>query len=174
MTTPEFSRAYNVDTLGSAPRQVSIVAEPAERAALAARFNLIAIDSLSAEAELVRSGDTISATGTLRAEAIQSCVASAEPVPETVNAPFEIHFRPQLETAGGDEEIELSGSELDVVFYEGGTVDLGEAVAETLSLSLDPYPRSPLADDALREAGVKNEEEAGPFAALAALRDKMK
>jgi hypothetical protein len=49
--------------------------------------------------------------------------------------------------------VELGEAELDVMFYDGATIDLGEAVAQTLALHLDPYPRSPDADDALKEAG---------------------
>jgi uncharacterized metal-binding protein YceD (DUF177 family) len=91
-------------------------------------------------------------------------------VPETVEECFEIVFRPQLETPG-EEEIELSESELDVVFYNGASIDLGEAVAETMSLSLDPYPRSPEAETALKQAGVQTEEEAAPLSPLAGLKD---
>ena len=72
-----------------------------------------------------------------------------------------------------EEEIELGEEELDTIFYEGGSVDLGEAVAQSLALALDPYPRSPAAEAALREAGVASEEEAraqaSPFAALKGL-----
>ena len=57
-----------------------------------------------------------------------------------------------------------------MVFYEGGAIDLGGAIADTLALSLDPYPRSAGADAALREAGVMSEEQASPFAILAKLR----
>jgi hypothetical protein len=51
-------------------------------------------------------------------------------------------------------------------------------VAQSLALALDPYPRSARAEEALRQAGVKDEEEAAagdssPFAALAALKDKL-
>jgi uncharacterized protein YutE (UPF0331/DUF86 family) len=63
---------------------------------------------------------------------------------------------------------------MDTVFYSGGAIDLGEAAAETLALALDPFPRSPAAAAALKEAGVLSEEEAGPFGALAGLRDKLK
>jgi hypothetical protein len=65
---------------------------------------------------------------------------------------------------------------MDVVFYDQAAIDVGEAVAETLALSLDPWPRSPDAEAILREAGVKREgeEEKGPFAALASLKDKLK
>lgn len=171
--TPEFSRPVRIDTLGSGPRALSIEAGANERAALAARFGLVAIGRLQADAELTLSGDMVTATGSLRAEVVQSCVASGEPVAARIDEPFRILFRPQPD-AGADEEIELGEEDMDVAFYDGAAVDLGEAVAETLALSLDPYPRSPAADAALKAAGVKGEDEAGPFAALAGLRDKLK
>ncbi len=169
--TPEFSRTFRVDELGNEPRRVSIEADAAERAALAVRFGLVAVDRLEADAELVLSGETMTAIGRLRAAVVQSCVATDVPVAATVDEPFRIIFRPP--PAGADEEIELGEEDMDVVFYEGAAVDLGEAAAETLALSLDPYPRAPDADDALRAAGVKGEGEAGPFGALAGLKDKL-
>ena len=168
---PEFSRTYRVDMLAGQPRAVSIGATPEERAALARRFGLAAIDRLSAEAELKRTGEEVTATGTLSAGVVQSCVATGEPVPAELDEPFSIVFRPHPASSREEEEIELSEGELDVVFYDGASIDLGEAVAETLSLGLDPYPRSPQADEALREAGVVSEEEAGPPSPLAGLKD---
>ena len=168
--TPEFSRPVRIDTLGAAPRALSIGANEEERAALARRFGLVGIERLSAEAALTRSGEDVRAVGTLSAAVTQSCVATDRPVPEAVEERFEILFRPQPETAA-EEEIELSESELDVVFYDGASIDLGEAVAETMSLALDPYPRSPEAETALKQAGVKSEEEAAPASPLAGLKD---
>jgi uncharacterized metal-binding protein YceD (DUF177 family) len=86
-----------------------------------------------------------------------------------VDEPFQIEFRPHPASGDPEEEVELSGSELDVVFYDGASVDLGEAVAETLSLALNPYPRCPEADEVLTQAGVQREGEedrAGPLAGL--------
>jgi uncharacterized metal-binding protein YceD (DUF177 family) len=171
---PEFSRPVRIDTLGPSPREVSIGANEKERAALARRFGLVAVDYLSAEAALTLNGDTVTAVGSLDAKVTQSCVASNLPVEAELDEEFRIVFRPQPQDGRTDEEIELSEGELDVVFYSGGSIDLGEAIAETLSLSLDPYPRSPESDAALRDSGVKSEAEAGPFAALAALKDKLK
>ena len=172
----EFSRLYRIDTLGSGARTVSIAADDEERAALAHRFDLVAVGRLAAEASLIRAGTTVTARGTVTADVVQSCVASGEPVEARVEEPFEIQFRPQPLGGGADAEIELAESELDVVFYDGAAVDLGDAVAETVSLALDPFPRSPRADQALRKAGVKTEEQAkvdsSPFAALGALKGK--
>jgi len=169
MSAPEFSRPVRLDMLGQAPRTIEMEATSAEREALARRFGFESLSSLSAVVTLERRINGVVARGTLRAALAQSCVASGEPVEETVDEPFEVEFRPHPETSA-EEEIELGEGELDVIFYDGASVDIGEAVAETLSLSVEPFPRSPAAEKALREAGVKSEEQAreesSPFAAL--------
>lgn len=174
----ELSRPVRIDTLGAQGRRIDLEANETERAALAERFGLVSIQRLSAEAEVTRSGERITGRGRLSAAVTQSCVATGEPVEAVVEEDFSLEFRPEPKDGASDEEIELSGGELDVIFYNGAAVDVGEAVAETLSLSLDPFPRSPAAESALKEAGVKSEEEAraesSPFAALAALKDKLK
>ncbi len=174
MTAPEFSRPVALDTLGEAGRRIEIAADDAERGALARRFSLIAIDRLTAEAALRRAGRIVTATGRIAGAVTQACVATGAPVAQEIDEPFEIVFRPQPDDSRADEEVELGEGELDTVFYTGGAVDLGEAAAETLALALDPYPRAPEAGTALKAAGVKSEEEAGPFGALAGLRDKLK
>jgi len=169
----EFSRRYRLDALSAEPRRVRIEADVEERAALAARFGLAALDSLAAEAQLSRRGDGVSAAGVVTARVTQSCIATAEPIEQHVEEPFRIEFRPPPE-GRADEEVELGEEELDVHFHEGGAIDLGEAAAQTLALALDPYPRSPAADSALKAAGVKSEEEAraetSPFAVLKGLK----
>jgi len=171
---PELSRTVRLDTIGSAPHRLSIEASEDERRKLAGRFGLVAIGSLKAEVELVRADVGIRASGSLKANVTQSCVATGEPLDDTVAEPFEILFLPEPTAGTPDEEIELSEADCDVVFYEGAAIDVGEAVAESLSLGLNPWPRLPNADEVLRESGVKSEEEAGAFGALAALRDKLK
>ena len=170
--TPEFSRTFRLDELGGAPRAVSITAEDGERAASAARFGLIGIDRLEAHAELVRDGDVVTATGRLEAAVTQACVASGEPVPARIAEDFALRFVPARGEPSA-EEVELEESELDEIEYEGSAIDLGEAVAQTMALALDPFPRAAGADQKLREAGVLGEEDAGPFAALKALKDKL-
>ena len=175
--TNEFSRAVRVDTLGSTPRTLKIEADAHECEALATRFGLEAIDRLEAEMSLVRGGEAATATGVLFAQVTQSCVATGEPVPARIEEPFTILFEPERQPAAADEEIELSEEECDIVFYAGAMIDVGEAVAETLALSLDPWPRSPNADAVLKAEGVKSQEQAeaeeaevkaarSPFAAL--------
>jgi len=169
----EFARPIRLDTLGEGARAVTIAAEADERAALARRFGLVAIDRLEATATLRRTGDGVLAEGRLSAAVVQSCVATGDPLPATLDEPFALRFEPEAPAAAGAEEVELDEADLDVVPYSGGAIDLGEAVAETLSLALDPFPRAPDADARLRAAGVLEEGEAGPFAALRGLKDKL-
>lgn len=172
MTAPEFSRPVRADTLGEDPRKLGIEAEESERAALARRFGLVAIGRLAADLALSRKADEIAMRGTVSASVTQACVVTGAPIEAAVETAVDLLFRPQPGSET-DNEVELGEDELDVVFYDGAAVDMGEAVAETLSLALDPYPRAPGAGEALKAAGVKSEEEAGPFAALAALKDKL-
>ena len=170
----EFSRTYRIDTIGDTPRHVIIEANADERAALARRFALASLGSLGADAALFRRAGEVHAEGRLRARLVQSCVATDVDLPADLDAPFAIIFRSEQPGDVPDAGLELSEGECDVIFFDGAAVDLGEAVAETLALSIDPYPRAPDADAVLKQAGVLSEEEAreagGPFAGLAGLK----
>jgi uncharacterized metal-binding protein YceD (DUF177 family) len=169
---PEFSRPQRLDRIGTGECQASVEATAEERAALAKRFRLIAIDSLAADFTLHQDAVGIVARGTLRGTVVQACVATGEPVPATIEESFALRFLPEGTPEG--EELELSPEECDTMFFEGGAIDLGEAAAETLALALDPFPRAPNADEILREAGVLREDEVQPYSAFAALKDKLK
>ncbi len=163
---PEFSRPLRIDQIGSDALPQSIVADEVERLALSRRFRLRGIPKLEADYRLVPDGNGWLATGTIRAKAIQICAATARDVPETIAAAFTIRFVQEADVE--EEEIELSEDDCDVMAVEGDRIDMGEAVAQTLALNLDPYPRSPDADTVLKEMGVKQEGEGG---ALSGLKD---
>ena len=172
MTATEFARPRRLDTLGTREEPAHVEADADERRRLAGRFGLLALDRLEADYRLLRDGDAVTATGRLVADVVQPCSVTGDPVPAAIATDFAIRFVP--ETAGTpDEEVELDSDDCDIVFYEGGAIDLAEAAAQTLALALDPYPRSPGAAAALKEAGVVGEGEAGPFGGLAAIRDKL-
>lgn len=168
----DFGHTLNLDQIRDGDR-IDITADEGECRAVADRLGLLSLDRLEAHAVLSRDGQKIRATGRLKATLEQSCVATGDPVPAHVDEPFELMFLPEPKSGGGDEEIELGEGDLDTIFHDGSAIDLGGAIADTLALSLDPYPRSAGADAALKEAGVLTEEEASPFAALAALKEKM-
>ena len=163
----EFSRMVERARMGDGIRHLE--ADAAERTALARRFGLVSVDRLEADLALADEGETVTATGTLRARFVQSCAVSGEDLPVEVEEPVMFRFVP----AGSyrpDEEVELSEEDCDTIEYTGGAFDLGEAVAQTMALAIDPYATGPNAEKARKDAGLLDEGQAGPFAALAGLK----
>ncbi len=151
---------------------VVIEASPEERAALAARFGLGAVESLRAEISLEQKPRAIRASGRLKAAIMQPCAVSGEDFPVTIDEPIDLRFieenhRPIAEDA--EIELELESDDCDEIDYAGDMFDLGEAVAQTLGLAIDPYAEGPGADAARKAAGIVQEgEQEGPLAALLA------
>ncbi len=166
--TPEFHRPVRIDTIGERDRAVEIEATDMERAALARRFGLVAIDRLVGHFQLRRAGDHILATGMVTAAVVQACSVTDDPIPVAIAERVALRFAEDVTTEG--DEVELSADALDDLPIEDGAVDLGEAAAETVALTLDPFPRGPGAAAALKAAGVVGEDEVvrGPFADLKA------
>jgi len=167
--TDRFAHHLRLDQIRDGQR-VDLVADDAERRAISDRLDLGPIERLDAHVTLSRTGPAVRAEGRLAATLEQRCVVTGEPIAAHVDEPFAFLFTPAPQHGEPDEEVELGKEDCDVVFYDGSAIDLGGAIADTLALSLDPYPRSASADAALKEAGVLTEEQASPFAALAALK----
>jgi uncharacterized metal-binding protein YceD (DUF177 family) len=168
--TPEFSRLVRVETIGDEPRSMTVSAEAAERAALAERFGLLAIERLEGHFSFHRDASGIHVEAHVMAAATQACSITGDPIAAAVDEHTRLRFVEEMEES---EEIELDEEAIDVLPVEDGAIDLGEAAAETLALSLDPFPRGPGAAEALAKAGVIAEEDARPLGALAGLRDKL-
>ena len=164
-----FAHDLRIDQIRDGER-LDLTADDAERRSIADRLDLAGLDRLEAHVSLSRTGPVVRAEGRLLASLEQSCVVTGESVAAHVDEPFALLFMPEPDGIGHDEEIELGEGDCDVVFYDGAAIDLGSSIADTLALSIDPYPRSASANAALKEAGVLNEEQASPFAALAALK----
>lgn len=164
-----FAQALRIDTIRDGER-LDVAADEAARAAISERLGLTRLDRLEAHVVLAREGANILARGRVLASLDQSCVITGEPVAAHVDEPFEVKFIPEPAVATPDEEIELAAHDCDTMFHDGATIDLGAAVADSLALALDPYPRSTAAAAALKEAGVMSEAEASPFAVLAQLK----
>jgi uncharacterized metal-binding protein YceD (DUF177 family) len=167
----EFARPQRVDTIGDDARTVEIDADGEERAALAKRFELIGVERLTGKFTIRRDAAGIVAEGRVAATVTQACSITGDPLPATVDEPVALRFVP--EDDAGQDEVELGDSDIDVIPYDGGAIDLGEVAAETMALALDPFPRGPNAEAVLKDAGVLSEEQAGPFGVLAGLKEKL-
>ena len=168
----EFAHRLTLDRIRDGDR-LDLVADAQERQRIADRLDLASLERLDAHVVLHRDGDVVRASGRVKAALEQRCVATGDPIAARVDEAFDLRFIAEPVVPGGDAEFELDADELDTLFHDGQAIDLGAAIADSLALGLDPYPRSAGAAEALRAAGVISEEEAGPFAALAALKDKL-
>lgn len=168
----DFAHQLRLDRIHDGER-LDLSADEGERAAIRKRLGLISLDRLETHVTLSRTGDAVRAEGRLVAALDQSCAVTGEPVAAHVDEPFAILFVPEPVVSGPDEEIELGEADCDTIFHDGSVIDLGSAIADTLALSLDPYPRSAGAEAALKEAGVMTEQHASPFAALAGLKGSL-
>jgi uncharacterized metal-binding protein YceD (DUF177 family) len=167
---PEFSRIFDIRGIELAPSV--LVATPEECAALARRFDLVEIGQLSATIQLERDGAVVKAVGRLTADIVQSCAVSAEDLPVRIDDPLELRFVPPGAATTAEEEIEIDSASVDEIEYHDGRFDLGEAIAQSLALAIDPFLTGPQASAARAAAGIGDPAANGPFAALAAFRKK--
>ncbi|KPH62143.1 DNA-binding protein [Novosphingobium sp. ST904] len=164
---PEFSRSLDIRQVEG--KAAHLAADEAERAALAKRFMLVRIDSLSADLELSRRDRKVDVRGRIKAEFVQACAVSAEDIAVSVDEPVFFRFVPEATDHAPDEELELAAEDCDEIEYSGTHFDLGEAVAQSLALAIDPFLTGPDADAARKAAGIGTPEDSGPFAALKGL-----
>lgn len=164
----EFSHVVKLSEVGNHSRNIHLSADEAARSGLIARFDLAALDSLKADISLHHEASGVIASGHFTASLAQYCIASNDPVPASLDEPIHIRFIAEPTDSG---EFELEADDCETMFHDGQTIDLGEAIAQSLGLALNPYPRSPEAEKILKAAGVKSEEEAAPLGALASLKD---
>lgn len=137
---PEFSRRIELARLGGHETAYPISAEPAEREALARRFDLLSLDRLDAEIRLRRvGGGMVRLSGRLRADVVQACVVSLEPVASAIEQDFTLLYGPTQPGKSVMVDLEADVAEP----FEGDAIDIGEAAAQQLALALDPYPRAP-------------------------------
>lgn len=167
----EFSRPLDITRVSAQGCTEKIAAEAPECVALAERFGLPAIHSLTAELRISRwRGEGLKVKGRLVADIDQTCVVSLDTFRSTLEDSFESYFLPASSLAGADEAA-IEGSDAEP--FENGVIDMGEAVAEAMALAIDPYPKKPgtsFADQVEPESEAPGADAArNPFAGLSRL-----
>ena len=169
---PEFSRLAPLPRLDGVETVYPITANAEERSLLAQRFDLVALDGFTAEVRLSHGAAGIRLAARLTADVVQLCGVTLEPFRSRIEDEFTLLFR--TEAPEGDL---LDPMEEDYEILSGTEIDIGEAVAQQLSLALDPFPRAPgaeipgLAEESSGET-EPDQAPASPFAALARLAKK--
>jgi uncharacterized metal-binding protein YceD (DUF177 family) len=178
----ELERVVDLDRMGPGGAALDIVASDSERAALVHRFGFLELPAFSARVTVDRRpGAQVIVEGRLRGKIIQACILSLEPVAQDLDEAFRIVFKQGLAEEQDPESGEsVVSAQVDAPEpLPGNMLDVGEIVAEQLSLAADPYPRKPglKLEDVLPKVRSNNRPNRGeqrrhPFAGLAALRDK--
>jgi uncharacterized metal-binding protein YceD (DUF177 family) len=173
---PPLARTLRVDELKEGDERV-IEVNRAERDAIAALLGLRALDRLNFTFRLHPRGQTcLALQGTLAAAVTQTCVVSLEPVESTLDVPVEVEFWPvpMIDDLAASPDEAASHGTLDWPEpIEGGKIDLGPVIYETLATALDPYPKREGVSFEWTEApstGAEPEQAESPFGALKRLK----
>lgn len=176
--TPPSPTALRVADLSqNAPTAFKLRPESAALKKIAAELDLLGLRKLSFEGEINGEGQVDwRLNATLGATVIQPCAVTLEPVTTRIDAPvsrlYQRHFvdvdAPEAEMPDDDATEPL-----------GAWIDPAEVMIEALVLNLPLYPRADgaeLGEMVVTAPGLKpmSDEDARPFAGLAALKDQLK
>lgn len=163
-----------VDAVHLPADTVALAATEAQRAALAAAYDLVAVDTLAAEATLTAGPrGSVLVEGRVVADITQTCVISLVPVIQHIDEPFSFRFvrpadAPPAPKSGSEVVIDADAPDPPEIL-DGPTIDVGALAEETFALAIDPYPRAPGAALPETAAGGDDLGADSPFAILAKL-----
>ena len=139
---PEFSRIVTIDSLGDRGRTLVLEADAAEREAIRKRLGLEGLSSLSGTAEVRRAGrERFRVDIDFRADVLQSCVVTLEPVSSLVSDTGVIWFQRVRGPVEEPDFVDLDAPDPPEPLVDD-RIDVGELVVQHLALALDPYPRA--------------------------------
>lgn len=177
---PEFSLVVAASDVAPNGTEFRFEADAAELKALALRFGVLEVCRLAGRAKVRpyrKAGLTLEAS--FEAEVVQSCVVTLDPVHQTISEAFKCRYlpahmiEPEMSEISDAREIMVDAEDEDAPEpMIGSNIDVGEAVAEQLSLAIDPYPRKPevVFDPSAPEQENAPETRPNPFAALEKLK----
>lgn len=143
-----------------------------ERAALATLFDALSVDAFAFKGKITRQGeDGLRLNGRLTATIVQPCVVTLAPVKTRLDEKVEREYSPDIDP----EKIDLDADEEDALEPLTRTLDIGLVATEAAALALPAYPRAKgvTNGDLITDTAADDPEREKPFAALAALREKL-
>ena len=154
----------------------TLAVDAAECEAIKSHLDLLALENLDFTYSLrLGAGGRVHVSGRLKAEAVQTCVVTLEPVPAVIDVPVETEFWPASMIADLEKKAE-DPSQAGLIDWpeaiEDEQIDLGPMVYGTLATSLEPYPRKTGASFHWSQGDLEEQmRENGPFAGLKRLKD---
>lgn len=184
----EWSHFFDIQNLKGGKQRLSIGANDTQRQDLSRRFGILSIESLTADITIQnnKGNASVKTTGKFQASITQECGITGAPVTTDLSGDIEGWFTDPdriipITKARRDKAIK-EGQELQILPehedpepFIDGKIDLGELVAQHMSLTIPPYPK---ADDADFEgdhltAGDQDPAFDNPFAKLKDWKDKL-
>lgn len=153
LTEQEWSYFFDVsDMKKSGDTKLSIDASDEECADLARRFRVESISKATADLTLSITAGVIHVTGQFDCTMVQNCVVTLDPVETTLSEPVEGWFSDKESTvsfaaAKKERDVVKSHAEVEILDESedpepiiNGCIDLGELVAQHISLAIPAYP----------------------------------
>lgn len=173
----EFSRTVPLHDVKNGGIRLTLEANEDECGALAKRFEIRQLSNMRADLSLrPGAGDDVLLEGRVTAAVVQSCIVTGEPVKSSIASEFAVRY---ISAGTGvesfeDEDFDVLGEDTEPL--PSDVIDVGEVVAQYLSLAVDPYPRKPGAVagvvELTPEGVIPSTERANPFAALKKLQER--
>ncbi|WP_024586122.1 DUF177 domain-containing protein [Aliihoeflea sp. 2WW] len=138
----------NVLRLPAKGMPVSVEADERQRRALADAHHLVEVKNFHADL-LVENWkrDGVKVTGRVKAQIVQSCIVSLEPLDAEIDEEVHALFVPEGSKLmrpdaieGGEMILDAEGDDGPEPF-SGDTIDVGQLAEEFFALGIDPYPR---------------------------------
>ena len=173
MTPVPLQKFYDLSALSQGGDEIVLTAKDSERAALAEFAGVEEVKTFEARVTLKRPAPNRFLIGyALRADIVQACVVTLDPVPAQIAVEFErelklAHTRQRRAVASEDFEV-LESQDDGPEDIESPNYDLAGPVLEEFILALDPYPRAPGAELELPQDQVPARD--NPFAVLKNLK----
>lgn len=178
-STSPVSYPVHVARLPKKGMAVQVEADDAARESLAQVHGLRSVERFRADLDVVgwKKGG-IRVTGRVRADIVQNCIVTLDPVEERIDEEVAALFLPEgsaLATprtnAEGEMILEAEGEDGPELF-SGDTVDVGQLAEEFFALAINPYPRK--AGVQLDTGAEDADEKRGPlFEKLQSLKGKL-
>lgn len=141
VASPPFSRPVELSRLGAEPREFDIRSTESERRTVALWLGVPAVHSLDGGISLAPNEGGLDLRGRIKASIDRICVASLEPMIETIDEFFAIRFERDYDDSADDDAEDRAADDFVREPLPDGLIDLGMILAEQLSLSLSPHPR---------------------------------
>jgi hypothetical protein len=142
VSKPLLSKLVRANGVPQAGEVVHIVANEAQRTALAKLNNLAGLTRLEAYLTLRPRGKELHVKGAVTADVVYNCVRTLEPFPATMVEKIDMTYAPP-QNEKHHRHVDLAFGDSAPETLVDGQADVGALTQEFFQLGLDPYPHKP-------------------------------